>query len=249
MTTDSVEIDDSIAAPEAPSRPAQRPSDSNIVDDSNTVDDSTDSTDSTDSADKPGGTLNVWPDFKAWLKDNGVQSNTSETYCVQVRRLLREVEPLTSEGLETWGNRISARLRTPFRSSWRRYRQFILFQYGMKLPDFPSSKTDSGDTTDILCRAISLCIASGLTPTELEGLTTRIERGAKWKALSEINARVASDQLYVVLSENGTLALVPSNAFNALRTWGGETPWLIPMHPGALFAMPASKIGRLGRGR
>jgi hypothetical protein len=205
---------------------------------SKTLDDSTDSIETPES---------VWPAFKEWLAGNGVKPNTSETYCVQVRRLLREVDPLTSEGLEQWGQKITARLRTPFRSSWRRYRQFTLFQFGVNLPDFPSSKTDSEDTTPALCRALALCVQSGLTPSQLESLTTTIERGVRWRALAEINKKVANDQVYVVTTDAGALALVPSDAYNVLREWGGETTRLSPSRPGASTPMLAAKIGRLSK--
>ena len=191
----------------------------------------------------------IWPHFVSWLiGTKGVSKATAQTYAVQTRRILREVDPLTSEALEEWSSKMEAYMRTPFRSSWRSYLAFIKATYGTSIPDFQTR--EEGDVPVSIISALCECHKVGLSSGDLESIGIELEQGPRFHALCEINRSVADGTtLLVIRPANQTLALVPKSIYDTLRAWGGETPWLIPSYPGSTRPMPSVKITRLVKRR
>jgi hypothetical protein len=187
----------------------------------------------------------IWPPFVDWLvATKGVARATAHTYAVQTRRILREVEPLTSEALEEWSSKMEAYMRTPFRSSWRSYLAFIKATYGTSIPDFQTR--EEGDVPSAIISALCECHKIGLSSGDLESIGVELETGPRFRALCEINRSVAEGTTMLVLRPaNQTLALVPKSIYETLRGWGGETAWLVPSYPGSKRPMPSVKITRL----
>ena len=191
----------------------------------------------------------IWPLFVDWLvATKGVARATALTYAVQTRRILREVDPLTSEALEEWSSKMEAYMRTPFRSSWRSYLSFIKATYGTSIPDFQTR--EEGDVPPLIISALCDCHKVGLSSGDLESIGVELEKGPRFHALCEINRSVAEGTTVLVIRPaNQTLALVPKSIYETLRAWGGETPWLVPSYPGSKRPMPSVKITRLVKRR
>jgi hypothetical protein len=195
----------------------------------------------------------IWSDFRDWLiSTEGVTKTTARTYCTQVRRILREIEGhITPESLFEWVSTKPAGHRTPFRSSWRRYRSFIKHTFSMDVPDFPSGGGIPSNVIEALVAIRARNIGSGT----MESLTTEVNTGKEREALARINRDVANNDLLVCLCSNGSLSLIPREAWRTLFEWGKqdrrvdgivEHPrWLIPAYPGAHEPMKAVKITRL----
>jgi len=195
----------------------------------------------------------IWGDFRAWLTDSeGVTKTTARTYCTQVRRIIREIEhPITPETLFDWINSRPPGHRTPFRSSWRRYRLFTIQTFGVTVADFPAG---SGVPTEVI-EALSAIKKRGIGSGTIQKLTTKVNTGREHDALARINRDVENNDLLVCRCSDNSLSLVPREAWNTLFRWGKqdkrvddikENPrWLVPTYPGAQESMKAVKITRL----
>ena len=195
----------------------------------------------------------IWGDFREWLvTSEGVTKTTARTYCTQVRRILREIEgPATPESLFDWINSRPAGHRTPFRSSWRRYRLFIMKTFSINVSDFPAGSGVPVEVIDALAAIKARSIGSGT----IERLTTQVNTGKERDALARINRDVESNDLLVCRCSDDSLSLIPKEAWKTLFKWGKqsnrvddieENPrWLVPAYPGAQEPMKAVKITRL----
>jgi hypothetical protein len=194
----------------------------------------------------------IWGDFRDWLvNDEGVTKTTARTYCTQVRRILREIEgPTNSEGLFDWINSRPAGHRTPFRSSWRRYRMFIEKVFSVQVPDFP---TGNGVPLEVV-EALATIKGRGIGSGTIERLTTKVNTGKERDALARINREVESNDLLVCRCSDDSLSLIPKEAWKTLFQWGKQSKrvddieenprWLVPAYPGAQEPMKAVKITR-----
>jgi hypothetical protein len=190
--------------------------------------------------------VGVWPEFVSWLiETKGVARATAQTYAVQTRRILREVDPLSAEALEDWASKMESYMRTPFRSSWRSYLAFLQAKYGSNLPDFRTK--EEGDVPAAVVAALAACQEkNGLSSGDLESLGVERETGKRFKALAELREDVADGSMVVIIrTGSGTLALIPKNHYETLRAWGGQTAWLVPSYPGSSRPMSSVKITRL----
>ena len=194
----------------------------------------------------------IWGDFRLWLVESeGVTKTTARTYCTQVRRILREIEgSVTTENLFSWINSRPAGHRTPFRSSWRRYRLYIEIKFNIEVTVFPVGNNVPLEVIEALVLIKARNIGSG----SIEKLTTSVNTGKEREALAKINRDVDSTNLLVCLGSDGSLYLVPTGAWKVLFSWGTqdsrvddkENPrWLVPAFPGAQEPMKAVKITRM----
>ncbi len=186
----------------------------------------------------------IWPEFRAWLMARDLGKGTARTYATQVRRLVREVADQTPESLCAWIAALPAHHRTPYRSAWRAYRDFMQEQYSFVLPDFAVSE----GLPEPVLEALVAVKNSGTTATAMERLTTTLDTGPRHAALARINKDLAEGLLVAVCDAQNNLHLIPEAAYEILLDWGAqdaEAPgWLIPSAPGASTPMPAMKLTR-----
>jgi hypothetical protein len=197
-------------------------------------------------------THDVWTEFRDWLIEvHGVSKTTARTYATQARRILRELDgEITSRTLFRWINDRPSSHRTPFRSSWRRYRLFMREVYKTRLATFPQGVPLPPDVVQALHEIKEKNIGAGSIAT----LTTVKDTGPRRAALARINRAVEDGDVQVVLDDKGSLFLIPTTAYNTLVTWGKQGSrmddptnfrWLIPANPGSKDPMKTLKITRI----
>ena len=192
-----------------------------------------------------------WASFREYLASkHRIQKQTGITYASQVRRILGEVGELTTPNLNKWVGQFVASQRTPFRASWRKFRMYYKDKYGIDLPDF--SRIDGNNVTPELLEALRVCVQGHkVRALTLCALTTQLDTGPRFAALSKTMPGVQSGALVLVISAEGHLTSIPVEAYRAFLAWGqqssraGQPHWLIPNTPGGDIAMSASQIGKL----
>jgi len=192
-----------------------------------------------------------WAHFRQYLKDrHKIKAETAITYASQVRRILTAVPELTTPHLNGWIKQFPSNQRTPFRASWRKFREYYLDKYKITLPDF-SRLDGNGVTTEVL-DALRDCVRGHKIKAQtLCGLTTEIDTGPRYAALSKTMPGLQSGALVLVISHDGKLASVPVQAYRTFVEWGQQSAnparphWLVPVAPGGDIAMPATQIGKL----
>ena len=108
-------------------------------------------TDTPDTPDTP-----EWAEFRQYLKKRGIKPGTAMTYAAQVKRIIGAVPELTTANLNAWIKQFVSRQRTPFRASWRKFRQYYEAKYNLSLPDF--SRLDGNDITEEILDALRSCV-------------------------------------------------------------------------------------------
>lgn len=207
-----------------------------------------------DEIQKESEARDIWVDFRQWLiDDQGVAKATARTYATQSRRILRELDgDITSESLFNWVNCRPATHRTPFRSSWRRYRLFMEKKHKTTLATFPQGESIPAE----IIAALALIKNRGIGSGSIGKLTIKQDDSARRDALAKINRDVEHGELLVILDPDNSLYLIPADAYKTLIEWGkqgsrmddSENPrWLVPALPGGSDAMKAIKITRLIR--
>jgi len=202
-------------------------------------------TDATDTPDTP-----EWAEFRQYLKKRGIKPGTAMTYAAQVKRIIGAVPELTTANLNAWIKQFVSRQRTPFRASWRKFRQYYEAKYNLSLPDF--SRLDGNDITEEILDALRSCVKGHkIKPQTLCELTTELDTGPRFAALCKTLPGLQSGALVLVLSHEGKLSSVPVDAYRTFVQWGQQANrqtkphWLLPTGPGGDIAMPSTQIGKL----
>ena len=194
--------------------------------------------------------INEWAAFREYLLKRQIKKESAITYASQVKRILAEVSDLSTPNLNGWVGQFVASQRTPFRASWRKFREYYEEKYGIVLPDF--TRLDGNHITPDLLRALRFCVQEHKVRAQtLCGLTTELDTGPRFAALSKTMPGVQSGALVLVLSAEGQLTSIPVDAYRIFVAWGQQERratrplWLIPNIPGGDIAMPAPQVGKL----
>lgn len=200
-----------------------------------------------DSLDSPAP---AWAEFRQYLKGLGIKPVTAVTYAAQVKRILLAVPELSTPALNAWIRQFPGKQRTPFRASWRRFRQYYEAKYRLSLPDF--TRLDTSDVTEAVLAALRDCVQGHKIKAQtLAELTIELDTGPRFAALSKTMPGLTTGALVLVVSHDGKLASVPAQAYRTFVEWGqqgtrqGGPRWLLPATPGGDLAMLAPQIGKM----
>ena len=196
--------------------------------------------------------------FRDWLvATRGVGRRTAYTAVSQVRRVLRECGPQTSEAsLGVWYRALEPHHRSPIASNWSRWIEWWATEGVVGLPDFPrrpgSAQQGAKLPTSVL-RALCHLQASGIPPSAIHRIRWRPlpVDGPLYAALCTSMPSLLDGSLTALQTESGVVTL-PTDAVTALCAWGHggapapEAP-LVPEAPGAGAPMTITRLRRMAR--
>jgi hypothetical protein len=192
-----------------------------------------------------------WKSFADWLTaQRGLNPASVSTYLTQVRRMLAEVTPLTSEGLVAWVDTLPAHHRSPHRTAWRCY---VGWRASLEeaVPDLVAADPTPDVPPEVVDAIAEVVSGSRLKPRDLAGMTWSM------RSLNESRDRAFPDKVFfkAPVTVDADLVLVPREALQVIGEWVGlidaapEAP-VVPRSPSdPLQPMPATTMARLIRER
>lgn len=192
-----------------------------------------------------------WKSFASWLTAHrGLNPASVSTYLTQVRRMLAEVTPLTSEGLVTWVDALPAHHRSPHRTAWRCYVGWRADQ-GEEVPDLVAIDPTVDVPPEVVDAIAEVVSGSRLKPRDLAGMTWSM------RVVNESRDRAFPDKVFfkAPVTVDADLVLVPREPLQTIGAWLGlidadPAAPLIPRSPAEpLQPMPPTTVARLIRER
>jgi hypothetical protein len=192
-----------------------------------------------------------WKSFADGLTaQRGLNPASVSTYLTQVRRMLAEVTPLTSEGLVAWVDTLPAHHRSPHRTAWRCY---VGWRASLEeaVPDLVAADPTPDVPPEVVDAIAEVVSGSRLKPRDLAGMTWSM------RSLNESRDRAFPDKVFfkAPVTVDADLVLVPREALQVIGEWVGlidaapEAP-VVPRSPSdPLQPMPATTMARLIRER
>jgi hypothetical protein len=192
-----------------------------------------------------------WKSFADWLTaQRGLNPASVSTYLTQVRRMLAEVTPLTSEGLVAWVDTLPAHHRSPHRTAWRCY---VGWRASLEeaVPDLVAADPTPDVPPEVVDAIAEVVSGSRLKPRDLAGMTWSM------RSMNESRDRAFPDKVFfkAPVTVDADLVLVPREALQVIGEWVGlidaapEAP-VVPRSPSdPLQPMPATTMARLIRER
>jgi hypothetical protein len=168
-------------------------------------------------------------DFGYWLEERHFYvRSTTYTMASNVRRMIKEVEPMTTEGLDTF---LSARSNVgPYKIAWKRFSEWVKATKDIEVPAPSAAKgrtTTDYTVPDDVCKAVENIVQAHHIPLKM---LVRF----RWKHVKEGRDRGRSGSpLWEVEDPTspGTFWQVEGEWLDILREWGQPTSDLSPLVP------------------
>jgi len=197
-----------------------------------------------------------WGRFREYLIEHrGLATTTARTTAGQVRRIFREVQPVTQEGLRAWEKACPMHHVRAYRASYRRYREFSEAQWGVSLPDFSRPPVPDEGMPEEVLEALHLAMEEGVAASTIVALGHRVIPPGHplHDALASGNMQIRTGRHIVIHDTEGRVATVPKHCWDVWSGWawpdGVPSPEMpaLPKRPGSDEPMPLAKVRRLVR--
>lgn len=180
-------------------------------------------------------------DFGQWLEERHFYvRSTTYTMASNVRRMIKEVDPMTTQGLDAF---LSERSNVgPYKIAWKRFSEWMKDTKDLDLPAPSAAKGRTATNyavPDEVCKALENIVQSHHIP-----LKTLVR--FRWKHVKEGRDRGRSGEMLWEVEDPvspGTFWQVEPEWLNALREWGcpaSEMSPLVPDGPEKLSPMTAT---------
>ena len=178
-------------------------------------------------------------DFGQWLEERHFYvRSTTYTMSSNVRRMLKEVDPLTTEGLDAF---LSARSNVgPYKIAWKRFSEWVNSTKDMTLPapSAPRGRTAATySVPDDVCRSIESLV-------QVHHIPLKMLVRFRWKHIKEGRDRGRSGTMMWEIEDPtspGTFWQVERECLDFLREWGQPQSDMSPLVPDDRSSMQPMK--------